>query len=62
MPRALVNGDTRGFIKIAVEDGTGRIRGIAAVVRESADLAAAGVDILTASLTVGQAGALWTST
>lgn len=54
VPRALVNRDIRGFIKIVAENGTGRILGITAVGKEAGDLAAAGVYILEAGMTVQQ--------
>lgn len=59
VPRALVNRDTRGFIKIVADASTGRIVGITAVGKEAGDLAAAGVYILEASMTVDQVANLW---
>ncbi len=59
VPRALVNRDTRGFIKIVAEAETGRIVGITAVGKEAGDLAAAGVYILEAGMTVDQVANLW---
>lgn len=59
VPRALVNRDTRGFIKIVAENGTGRILGITAVGKEASELAAAGVYILEAGMTVEQVANLW---
>ena len=38
VPRALVNFDTRGFIKIVAEGGTGRILGVQAVAAEAGEL------------------------
>jgi mercuric reductase len=38
VPRALVNFDTRGFIKIVAEAGTGRIVGVQAVAPEAGEL------------------------
>jgi mercuric reductase len=38
VPRALVNFDTRGFIKIVAEAGTGRILGVQAVAAEAGEL------------------------
>ena len=38
VPRALVNFDTRGFIKIVVEAGTGRLLGVQAVAQEAGEL------------------------
>ncbi|PZP32271.1 MAG: mercury(II) reductase [Kocuria rhizophila] len=59
VPRALVNRDTRGFVKIVAEVNTGRIVGITAVAQEAGDLAAAGVYILSAGMTVDQVATLW---
>lgn len=59
VPRALVNRDTRGFIKIVAENGTGRILGLTAVGKEAGDIAAAGVYILEAGMTVDQVANLW---
>ena len=38
VPRALVNFDTRGFVKIVVEAGSGRIVGVQAVASEAGEL------------------------
>ena len=59
VPRALVNRDTRGFIKLVAENGTGKILGLTAVGKEAGDLAAAGVYILEAGMTVDQVANLW---
>lgn len=59
VPRALVNRDTRGFIKIVADADTGRILGITAVAKDAAELAAAGVYILEAGMTVAQVANLW---
>ncbi|MHA7306742.1 mercury(II) reductase [Arthrobacter sp. TMN-49] len=59
VPRALVNRDTRGFIKIVADAATGRIVGITAVAKDAGDLAAAGVYILEAGMTVEQVAILW---
>lgn len=59
VPRALVNRDTRGFIKIVADAATGRIVGITAVAKDAGDLAAAGVYILEAGMTVEQVANLW---
>ncbi|MFB9651887.1 mercury(II) reductase [Pseudarthrobacter oxydans] len=59
VPRALVNRDTRGFIKIVADADTGRIMGITAVAKDAGDLAAAGVYILEAGMTVDQVANLW---
>ncbi|WAH98097.1 mercury(II) reductase [Arthrobacter sp. MMS18-M83] len=59
VPRALVNRDTRGFIKIVADADTGRIVGITAVAKDAGELAAAGVYILEAGMTVEQVANLW---
>ncbi|WP_353713576.1 hypothetical protein [Arthrobacter sp. K5] len=52
IPRALVNRDTRGFIKIVADADTGRIVGITVVGKDAGDIAAAGIYILEAGMTV----------
>ncbi len=59
VPRALVNRDTRGFIKVVADLGTDRIVGITAVAEAAGELAAAGVYMLQAQLTVHQVAHLW---
>ncbi|MGY3567911.1 mercury(II) reductase [Sinomonas sp. RB5] len=59
VPRALVNRDTRGFIKIVAEDGTGRILGITAVAQDAGELAAAGVHLIAAGTTVQELASRW---
>lgn len=59
MPRAIVNRDTRGLIKIVADVDTGAIVGITAVAQDAGDLAAAGVYILEAGMTVDQVANLW---
>ncbi|MBG6240191.1 mercuric reductase [Mycetocola sp. CAN_C7] len=59
VPRALVNRDTRGFIKIVAEAGTRRILGITAVADNAGEIAAAGVYIVSAGMTVDQVANLW---
>ena len=59
VPRAIVDRDTRGFIKMVAEVGTGRILGLTAVAQGAAELAAAGVYILEVGLTVDRVGTLW---
>src|SRR5699024_422013 len=46
VPRAIVNRDTRGLIKMVTDADTGRIIGITALAQDAGDLAAAGVCIL----------------
>ncbi|GAA2202610.1 mercury(II) reductase [Sinomonas flava] len=59
VPRALVSRDTRGFVKIVADDDTGRILGLTAVGQDAGDLAAAGVYILEAGMTVEQVAGMW---
>lgn len=59
VPRAVVNRDTRGFIKVVAELGTGRILGLSAVARDAGEIAAAGVYILEAGMTTTQVAAAW---
>ena len=59
VPRALVNRDTRGFIKIVADADTGRILGLTAVAKDAGELAAAGVYLLSAGLTVEQVAHTW---
>ncbi|OBJ43879.1 mercury(II) reductase [Mycolicibacterium mucogenicum] len=58
VPRAVVNRDTRGFIKL-VADGTGVIRGITAVAKDAGEIAAAAVYILDAAMTIDQVARSW---
>ncbi|MBD2764765.1 mercury(II) reductase [Kocuria sp. cx-455] len=44
--RALVNRDTRGFIKMVANADTGKILGLTAVAKDAGELAAAGVHVL----------------
>lgn len=59
VPRALVNRDTRGFVKIVADADTGIIVGITAVAQAAGELAAAAVYILDAGMTVEQVANLW---
>lgn len=59
IPRALVNRDTRGVIKMVADADTGKILGITAVAKDAGDLAAAGVYILEAGMTVEQVSHMW---
>ncbi|CAM3586215.1 mercury(II) reductase [Nocardioides rotundus] len=51
VPRALVNRDTRGFIKLVANAETGEILGLTAVAKDAGELAAAGVHVLGKTLT-----------
>jgi len=59
VPRAIVNRDTRGLIKMITDADTGRILGITALAQDAGDLAAAGVYILQAGMTTNQVANLW---
>lgn len=51
VPRAVVNRDTRGFIKMVANADTGEILGLTAVAQDAGELAAAGVYILGKTIT-----------
>ncbi len=51
VPRALVNRDTRGFIKMVLNADTGEILGLTAVAKDAGELAAAGVHVLGKTVT-----------
>lgn len=59
VPRALVNRDTRGFIKVVIDDETGRILGLTAVAKDAGELAAAGVFLLEGHKTYQDVAAMW---
>lgn len=51
VPRALVNRDTRGFIKMVANAETGEVLGLTAVAKDGGELAAAGVHVLGKTIT-----------
>jgi mercuric reductase len=59
VPRAIVNRDTRGIVKLVADADTGRILGVHAAADAAGELAAAGVYILAAGMTVQQLANLW---
>jgi mercuric reductase len=59
VPRAIVNRDTRGIVKLVADADTRRILGVHAVAEAAGELAAAGVYILAAGTTVEQLANLW---
>ena len=59
VPRALVNRDTRGLVKIIAEQGTGRILGVHALTDNAGDLITAAGYAMTAGLTVQQLAHTW---
>ena len=52
VPRALVNFDTRGFIKVVAEAGTGRLLGVQAVAPEAGELIQSAALAIHARMTV----------
>ena len=59
VPRALVNRDTRGLVKIVAEAGTGRIMGVHALSDGAGDLITAATYAMTAGLTVDRLAHTW---
>lgn len=59
VPRAIVDRDTRGFIKVVAERGTGRILGVTAVARDAGEVAATAVHLIETGTTVAELGHRW---
>lgn len=59
VPRAVVNRDTRGFVKVVAHAETGEILGLTAVAKDAGELAATGVYLLEAGMTVDQVAHMW---
>ncbi|NKY53919.1 mercury(II) reductase [Nocardia vermiculata] len=59
VPRALVNRDTRGLVKIIAEQGTGAILGVHALTDNAGDLITAAGYAMTAGMTVQQLAHTW---
>jgi mercuric reductase len=59
VPRALINLDTRGFVKIVVEQESGRIVGATAVAENAGDLILAAVYAVQFGLTVDEVARTW---
>jgi len=59
VPRALVNRDTRGFVKIVAEAPTGRILGTSAVADGAGDVIQAAVYAIQLGLTTDQVASTW---
>lgn len=59
VPRASVNRDTRGFIKVVADASTGQILGLTAVAKDAGEFAAAGVYVLEGGMTVDQVAQHW---
>lgn len=56
VPRALVNFDTNGFIKMVAEQGSGRLLGVQAVTAEAGELIQTAVMAIRARMTVQEIG------
>ncbi|WP_171113236.1 MULTISPECIES: mercury(II) reductase [Streptomyces] len=59
VPRALVNRDTRGLIKLVAERGTGKLLGAHVIADGAADVIATAVYALANQMTVQQMADLW---
>jgi len=59
VPRAIVNRDTHGMIKLVADAESGRILGVHAVADAAGELVAAGVYLLSAGMTVDQLANTW---
>ncbi|GAC1669741.1 MAG: mercury(II) reductase [Candidatus Dormibacteraceae bacterium] len=59
VPRALVNRDTRGFVKIVAERATGRIVGASVVADGAGDVIQAAIYAIQFGLTTDQVAATW---
>lgn len=59
VPRAIVNRDTRGFVKIVAARATGRVVGVTAVAEGAGDVIAAAVFAVQAGMTVNQLADTW---
>jgi mercuric reductase len=59
VPRALVNRDTRGIVKIVAERKTGTVRGIHILAANAGDAILAGVYAIERDMTVQQLANLW---
>lgn len=59
VPRAIVNRDTRGLVKIVAEADTGRILGVHILAHNAGEVIAAAVYALSARMTVAQIAETW---
>ena len=59
VPRALVNRDTRGLVKIVAEAATGRVLGVHAVAEGAGDVITAATYAISAGMTVDQLAHTW---
>ena len=59
VPRAIVNRDTRGMVKLVADAESRRVLGIHAVADAAGELAATGVYVLSAGMTIDQLANMW---
>ena len=59
VPRAIVNRDIRGVVKLVAEAGTGRVRGAHAVADSAGEVIAAAVYAIRAGMTVPDLADTW---
>lgn len=59
VPRAIVNRDTRGVVKLVVKVATGRVRGVHAVADGARDMITAGVYAIRSGMTVEDLAGTW---
>jgi mercuric reductase len=59
VPRALVNRDTRGLVKLVAERGTGRLLGVHVLAEGAGEVITAATYAITAGMTVDQLAGTW---
>lgn len=59
VPRALVNRDTRGLIKVVAEEGTDRIVGVSALAEAAGEVIAGAVYVIKMKMTVQEVADTW---
>ena len=59
VPRAIVNRDTRGFVKLVAEVGTGRILGASVVAEGAGEVILGAVYAIQFGVTTAQLAATW---
>ncbi len=59
VPRALVNGDTRGFAKLVADADSGRLLGATVVASNAADVVLAATIAIERGMSVEELGAVW---
>jgi mercuric reductase len=59
IPRALVNGDTRGLFKLVAETGSGRLLGVSILADSAGEVIQSAVLAISHGMTVGETAAIW---